>query len=567
MSVVLSLCFLGDIMPSLPNPCLTWMTSVLFLVVIVTTGAREVWGASLKSDPLYWGSKPLPGPKGKPHPPHSAEMMQALQYIQFLSQIADPLVPDNRDQDRFLSSIFQHGAEEKEREEAVRGGEQDEDHTQQWLEAILKTLQQADEGQSQIPIKPKLPKYPWREDGGRRQYRKHQLMFEDEGKDDLGNPFKRTNENAEGQYMPQKVANVQSIFEELQQISGARLGYKRHNSDEVIEDDGGDGDDNLRVRKMALEDMTRTEENQKGGQEFTNFDYSEYEDEESHELHHNDVKADEEESSEQLNLFKRSKAENPDDITRLVDFYLLNMLEKTGQQEEKRGALKPKELSEEEKTEEPLLKIMQLSQKLSNIPTEEHLGLLLSENPKGTVRSPQFTLHHAESPSTMFTYQRPLDAPAQPPNSDDILSLLGFSDGIGNGKNDPNHVQLSKYHTTDDEHAKKIFNEPTHGFSDKRWATYEDSLDEDDIASFLASQGVTRDQRQEHTSPSHQDKEEQLVLSELEQAVQGYLDQMVKSPPERRQSDQEDKDDEVLMRILSLLNPEQDDSQNTMGEK
>ncbi|CAG06394.1 unnamed protein product [Tetraodon nigroviridis] len=100
--------------------------------------------------------------------------------------------------------------------------------------------------------------------GGIRPHEKLPLMFEDEeegardekeeGPDlEEESPFKRTNENVEEKYTPQNLATLQSVFDELDKLTGSRSLHKRHGEEDEAEEDEEEDADVFGVRDVAYD--------------------------------------------------------------------------------------------------------------------------------------------------------------------------------------------------------------------------------------------------------------------------------------------------------------------------
>ncbi|XP_041919124.1 histone-lysine N-methyltransferase SETD1B [Alosa sapidissima] len=383
----------GDIMLSLSNRQPTGLPLSLLLVAVATVGAGRVWGASLG--------------RADRAPPPSTEMLRALHYIQSLSQQAAPVAKGNR----------QPRPREGE-------GPVEEGAGQQWLQAVLETLQET-HPQS---LSPALT------GASRRRHRKYPLEQERGG---WGNSLKRTNENAQDeQYTPQKLATLQSVFEELQKISSSksRSENKRQGpsdyqeeEEEEEEEEGGDGDedeeeDAERMRKMTLEDWDPLQ--------------AQMDDEEDEEADRGALSHEEEDEYDDLLVKRDSQSDGvgrqgagqPDDLSSLVDFYVLSVLEKTEQQEAVRRATEREEEEEEEEEERgvaslSLLELVRLSEQLGLSP-DQLLNLLKStSNPlpqQAPPRTPARTPTHLQAPPRTPTrtpthLQAPPQTPARTP--------------------------------------------------------------------------------------------------------------------------------------------------------
>ncbi|XP_007237528.3 secretogranin-2 [Astyanax mexicanus] len=663
-------------MPSLSQLCATtglpflaWL-SLLPLILYLNIG---VHGATLR-EPQLWGNEPNAfRPSSQAPPPPSAAMLQALQYIQSLSKrtLHDPVInidkPDVPEDDledlervramlqlatpaRTSSGMRDSRGEHRGEEDEGDGEEEKEDDkAQQWIQAVLSTLQQTEDQMSpqKTPhresthslksshplltlspaVEAKQEQEQWTgpgdygrslfdNQGVRRHHRKFPLLFEDKHGQDQ--PLKRTNENAEEQYTPQKLATLQSVFEELSRMPNSELksDSKQQNTEDSEE---GEESDRYREKKMVFDDILGDDEELMPLEERT-----EQVEEETHRREYNggfgrgrdaqeqedNVEDREDKRSSQLDLLETTKEkEDPDDLSRLVDYYLMKVLEK--EQEQKRDQGKETEEKdsedqeeedeedeedsdreeerredEEEESEErdkrraslpqytvdpqSLYQLIQISKKLQ-IPPEDILDLLESEGNRKLGKSWQRKPTQSKipslrypglystrkSPGTAPVYQRPLlqtSAPQMSSITQDILRILGLANMAK--PNDKPLLRLNQYKS-----APLALNYymserelPDYALSDtsrdQREADYDDTLGEDELASLLAAEMLAQRPRRST------------------QGVHDYFDQSVQSMPENRQSEQEEtgeseNDEETLLRILKYLNPESEDADET----
>ncbi|XP_030632676.1 secretogranin-2a [Chanos chanos] len=647
---------------------------------------RGATGASL-GERRFHGGEPSPlGSRLKPYPPPSEDMLRALEYIQNLrdqTPVSHPVTlddsqpsspgDDSLDMKSFRSELEMARSAKSPRDDDERG-EGGEDHTQQWLQAVLSTLQQTEEESTppkNAPQKTPLRGSPhssyntrplhnlspaitanqdtvkgygrskWAEPDGRR-HRKYPLMFED---DEEGQPFKRTNENAEEQYTPQKLATLQSVFEELSRISTSKDSNKQKRPSDDDDDDDDDDDNNgaddeedddgdgtaYRVRKTAfddllgreeewlpLEEQIETEEEERERHEFNRGSDDEDDDEEEREENEEDDDnegkindAEDVKRSSQLGALPSERGEEPNDITRLVDYYLLKVLEQN-EQKQRRDEMEEREQEEEEEKEREIkddeedqfeeeerdtnkqlanakysvdpqsfYQVLQLAQKLQ-IPPEELLELLQSEEPKDSdkilsssqaqTQTPLIT--HSSSPKTHLSspsysnrqlLETPLNSGATGSfTTQDILNLLGLPDTeIQSPKylQTPKQHQIPKYSMPSRPQTENAYPELDGERYDKRESDYDDTVGEDELASYLATQMLTqkpqRDAQPQSSSRDEEEEEEQLLLGTLEHAVQDYLDETNKKNKEKRQRENRESatglDDDTLLRILNFL--------------
>ncbi|XP_041733877.1 secretogranin-2 [Coregonus clupeaformis] len=660
-------------MPSLPKLSSAGMAFLLSLLPLLL-GSGSVQGASLREHRLR-GSELDPQQRDAPYLPTNADMLKALEYIESLRQSTGavvsapqdqaPLTPDydttNIDLDsEKLRSMLRLASptqtsqskigQDQDDEEDEEGERKKEDKTQEWLQAVLSTLQQTEKGPKPAPVRPSVARqalgkgrrpakeeesqvgegvaYPWsQQQHASRSYRKYPLMFEDEDGEEEGrapgpeSPFKRTNENMEGKYTPQNLANLQSVFEELGRIANAKAGHKRQTEDDEddydeVEDD--DDDDMFRVRNLAYEDVM-------GGEDWTPLEEQvemEEEERDNRQAFNRGLKDDEEDDEEEgIDEVKRSSQpgpgeHDPDDITKLVDYYLLKVLEKT-EQERKRELEEEEEEREERRAAQTqhsdkvdpqaIYQLIQISQKLQ-IPPEDLMDMLKSGEMTKQARTPLRTQAHSQTPNdlakvedklthisskknkippeTFFNRRLPETQTSNVPeeiNTEDILKILG----LGSVANQNAHaLKKQKQHTSPPSRfyapagrqRDYMFSEPN--VPEKGKDDYDNTVDEDELSTYLAAQMLVQypqvankaDQKKRASQPRSQD--DQLVLGKFEQAIQDYFDQMDsdRSPPQKRQSEPEEDtgdasqtqglDDDTLLKILGYLNPETEEGED-----
>ncbi|KAL0175109.1 hypothetical protein M9458_031077, partial [Cirrhinus mrigala] len=523
------------------------------------------------------GSEPLSyGPASQIRPPPSAEMLRALRYIQSLSQRTPPDdegQQDTSDDMESVRSMLQLSAPSR-----MEESKEEKDKTQELLQAVLTTLQQTEEHMvpqktSQKVFTPSQPRYSihpftrpkeklevepsvenygrtsWSNPDSRRRQRKFPLMYEDE--EDQEHPLKRTNENAEEQYTPQKLATLQSVFEELSGISTTKANRKREDGEE---DDDNDND-LYRQRKMVLEDImgtddwapleeqTETEEEERERHGFNrNLEDDEQEDDEED----NEVKR-----SNQPDWFQRGKEEEPEDIAKLVDYYLLQILEKQEQEQQKRQEtskseqeidreVEKKDVDEDEDEEEDekeereikpmhstFSQIIKISQKLG-IPPEEVLELLQNERQKGLFEIPtksRTPYVNAHKTFTAAPHRQPLETSV----AQDIMNILELVNAVQ--QNRQARPKISSYY---ERAASRDDYDDTAG-------------EEDELANYLASEMFAHGQRRAR-----------------EEDQPDYFE---KSAPEKRPAKHENAaaglDNNTMLQILRYLDPESDDVDET----
>uniref|UniRef100_G3N4U8 Secretogranin II n=1 Tax=Gasterosteus aculeatus TaxID=69293 RepID=G3N4U8_GASAC len=452
-----------------------------------------------------------------------ADMLKALEYVESVRQRAgaDPLLAagygDDADKLRAMLRLASNPVQSNKSEEL--------------LQAVLSTLQQTEKASQPGGAYPRgQPKQH-----GVLPHKKLPLMCE-------RGPFKRMNENVEEKYTPQNLATLQSVFDELDKMSGVKTTQRRQDAaDNGEEEDDADEDDTFDVRNVGYDDGDLAEWGPLPTDTRTT-----------------------EGAGESL-LVKRSSG--PDDVANLVDYYLLRVLEKSEEEEHKRQVEEEERKMAERRaaqtrhsdTVDPraVYQLIQISQKYQ-IPPEDLVDMLrtgqttnalrksggfsraenrLSQtSPKKTHKTPQAKLHSRRFPERQET---PEDR-----RTEQILDILGFG-----GAEERAPVRKQKQSRLPALSAGR----PRASAPAQRRpppGDYDDTVDEDELAAYLAAQMLAR-------YPKHR----------------AYFDQMDsdRSPNERSWSEGEGEgrggvtemqrfDNEAVMKLLSSLNPETEES-------
>ncbi|XP_048838391.1 secretogranin-2 [Brienomyrus brachyistius] len=570
----------------------------------------SVQGASL------WQSKPrgsgAESSHGRPYLVPSIDMVKALEYIESLRQQTrgdDWPATDYSDLERFRSLPLATASEPEEPSQDAAASWQD-DQSQQWLKVLLKTLQQSgNEPKATTALTSPRQAYgdrprpeddtddrpaadegdyegaPWSE--RQKLPKKYPLMFEDE--DSRESPYKRTNENVEEQYTPQSLATLQSVFEELGKMSGPKTN-KRHSMDDELRLYRGDDDDDIyRVNNMAYEDVT-------GGEDWTPVEEKvETEEEVKGSREEFDRGSDENDG----NSMKRSsmsgkydEQEEPDDVTKLVDYYLLKILEKTEQTENKRDRVEEQNPFSYNINPQAIYRLIDISRKLQ-IPPEDLIDMLKNGEIKTQDKRPeaeeyadldraeerlaQIASSHKDMTPTAKFYGRkkpeilPNDFPDDL-NTEDILKILGL-ESLANQKAKYLLKQKHSKNTPPGLYSPSgrqgdFVGPELSSISDKRKSDYDDAIEEE-LASHLAAKMLAQYPKmlkkmdlKRASRPASQ--EQQLAFDTL---LQDYFDRITpdKGLPSKRLSEVDDvgdstqeqgQDDDVLLKILEHMNPE-----------
>lgn len=496
-------------------------------------------------------------------------------------------------------------------------GEEREDKSEELLQAVLSTLQQTEKAANPISLRPSVEDP---QDGAyaRVQQKQHSiraheklpLMFEDEeegerDEDDEGqdveqeNPFKRTNENVEEKYTPQNLATLQSVFDELDKLTSAKAVNKRHDKEDKAKEDKEEDGDMFDVRNVeydsaegdAAEWGPLNEQDDEEGEE-------EDKQEASRGLDYtNDDEEGGDEDEEDGESFPLKRSDDLDDVANMVDYYLLKVLEKT--EEEQKRELEEEELERAERRAaqtqfrddidpRAIYQLIQISQKYQISP-ENLLDMLktgemtnkfdkTSKLSRAHNRlSQMFSRKKHKIPDAKF-YNRRFHIRQKTPEerrTEEVLNILGLG---GSESRAPLRKEQQYKSSLSRLRARPTgrLGEPSptqqrHPSTSK--GNYDDGVDEDELAAYLAAQMLAQYPKPTHrkNKVSQKRDEGQSLTDSLEQAVQDYFDQMDsdKSLNEKRQSEDEERgggaqtqgfDSEEVIKLLSFLNPENDDS-------
>nr|XP_040028211.1 secretogranin-2 [Gasterosteus aculeatus aculeatus] len=584
-----------------------------FLLLLLSLGPPAARGASLRDHRLR-GSESDSQRGDVPQTP-DADMLKALEYVESVRQRAgaDPLLAagygDDADKLRAMLRLASNPVQSKEdEEEEEREEEEREDKSEELLQAVLSTLQQTEKASQPGGAYPRgQPKQH-----GVLPHKKLPLMFEDDEEEGEGDeedeedeedegergPFKRMNENVEEKYTPQNLATLQSVFDELDKMSGVKTTQRRQDAaDNGEEEDDADEDDTFDVRNVGYDDGDLAEwgplqeqEEEEGEEDNRHednrgLDYVDDNDEEADE----DASEDAGEDAGESLLVKRSSG--PDDVANLVDYYLLRVLEKSEEEEHKRQVEEEERKMAERRaaqtrhsdTVDPraVYQLIQISQKYQ-IPPEDLVDMLrtgqttnalrksggfsraenrLSQtSPKKTHKTPQAKLHSRRFPERQET---PEDR-----RTEQILDILGFG-----GAEERAPVRKQKQSRLPALSAGR----PRASAPAQRRpppGDYDDTVDEDELAAYLAAQMLARyPKHRDRGAGQKRDEAGQSAAGSFERAMQAYFDQMDsdRSPNERSWSEGEGEgrggvtemqrfDNEAVMKLLSSLNPETEES-------
>ncbi|XP_038129056.1 secretogranin-2 [Cyprinodon tularosa] len=587
-------------MPSLPqtSPPLIYLAAILW--IFLTFGVVE--GASIRDHRLR-GSK-SDSPEGDVLRAQDTDMLKALEYIESLHHRAPHILEHDAsrmDDAEKLRAMLRPASDPKQshEEQEEKGSE---DKSEELLQAVLSTLQQTEKAarpallgavpQGMSTTYPRMPQ---------KAHRKLPLLFEDEEAEERGeeaqrgdtrheSPFKRTKENVEGRYTPQNLATLQSVFDELDKLTGANILQKRQDEDGDMEEDETEDDEEMSNRRnAAYDDMDRDL------LEWGPLDEEEEEEEESDSDHGADYIEDNDEDAgnndEEDDSFPVKRSSDADDVVNLVDHYLLKVLEKTEEEQEKGeaaegGGRTERWLSQNRYPDniDPrvIYQLLTISQRFQ-IPAEDLTGLLkpreqtddrkLRKTNKLSEAERKFSKISSKkaTPAAHVYNRRPPYVRKTPEEqrTEEILKVLGIG-----GEEEPappmkqrqQNILTSQLHS----HPAGRWREsaPTqrrlpHPFRDD----YDDTEDQDELAAYLA-QMLNPKPAFSNTAPQKRQEVGQSTTDSLEKTMEEYFDLMDK---ERRQSEDSETraqswENEAVMKMLNYLNPEEEEAKTAKGK-
>lgn len=406
---------------------------MVFVAFLLHTCA--VHGASL---PYHHRLRGGEGEERRPaaYIPPSSDMIKALEYIESLKQRKDEGLEEptaNYDEvEKFrvllqLASLQDEGARDQQPPPAAQKQGMP---AEQLVRALLRTLQdQGGRDSKPAPVATNNDRRAHRHhsdgtsnpvsapaDYGNfpRPHKKYPLMFEDEENRDA---YKRATEDLEEQYTPQSLANLRSIFDELGRMA-ATTGQKR----DVFQDDDDEDEGMFSLRNLAYEDVA-------GGEEWIPME-EKVETEEvvngSHEEFDRGLgeTSDEQDEVEGDGIQRRAgQNEQPDD-TKLVDYYLLKILEMSDQSQKrdnKKRLIRPSLVDPRTVNE-----LLEMSLKL-HIPPNELIDMLITDELRKLDRHSQDSSRYRTNKPRIRYYSRRLPVKPAPEDMDreDFLNIIG----------------------------------------------------------------------------------------------------------------------------------------------
>lgn len=509
--------------------------------------ACAVQGASIRQHRLRGGEQ---GAYLAP----SSDMVKALEYIESLKRRTGGLENPTADYDEVDKFRFLVQLASLQDESAPERGDDGwlESKAPQWVKGLLRALDQAGENTETAPPQASRPSKTRQKSAGTngpvrdyaglvKPHKKYPLMFEDE-ENVRDSAFKRATEDLDEQYTPQSLANMRSIFEELGKLSAKdqkRDNQKFYSNDQEDDDD----DDMYRVRNLAYEDVT-------GGEDWVPYE-EQVETEEMVKGSHEEFERGLGDSEEDVETIERRASQDPDDDTKLVDYYLLKVLEmsdqeqkrdRTGGQDSKRF-IRPSIIDPQ-----AINKLKAISLKMQ-VPPDELIEMLIT----GEIRKQERPVVGVER-KTMPRYKGRIGKyynrrlPDKFSNyissdfkSEDILNLL---DSLGSQKTyypkqRPYKTTVSRFVTPNGHHGSLIMSDMNKALN-KRKDDYDDTVDEDELATFLAAKVMTEYPDTDNSKRSVQSEaQEQFPYELYEEAMKDYFDQVDtgKSAPVKRDTE------------------------------
>ncbi|XP_037537601.1 secretogranin-2b [Nematolebias whitei] len=374
----------------------------------------------------------------------SSDMIKALEYIENLKQRnggrPEPVDYDEVEKFKVLLQLASRQDEVPGDRQSAPGIQRPDVTAEQLLKAMLRTLQDQGGREAGFPHAASEPRSDRRTQRHRakevpgsapadfgnfpRPHKKYPLMFEDEENADAS---KRATEDLDEQYTPQSLANLRSIFDELGRMPSLP-GQKRgvFGEEEEEEEEGGNG---FGQRNQAYDDVA-------GGEEWVPVEEREETEEvvnRSHEEMERALSDQEESEREETQRRADQNQEDADDDTKLVDYYLLKVLEMSDQTQKRDQTGEQKRLIRPSIVDPRTVKeLLQLSLKL-HVPPQDLIDMLLTEELRKLHRDPQALSRYTTAGQTpkIRYFSRRLPLKAKPPTPTGDLDREDFLDIIG----------------------------------------------------------------------------------------------------------------------------------------
>ncbi|XP_063771968.1 secretogranin-2 [Pseudophryne corroboree] len=370
-------------MASPRNYCLTRCLSLCFLIILTSfADAAPFQYYQVPQQDQEYRMKSL---QRLPSP----DMLKALEYIENLRKQASR--PESLpDYSSYQGAPFLSEQKDAQTLSPDSAKSLPTDNESEWMRAMLEALMQAEKESKATPqeksksysnIPPELIEdydsnkwFEKRPKTGKLPSR----LYDDYSRD---NPLKRTNEIVEGQYTPQSLATLQSVFQELGKLKG-QANHKRDRLDEDQKLYKDDEDDMYKANNIAYEDVA-------GGEDWNPIE-EKVESQTQEEL--KESKEEVEKTDEMEEEMKRSgllglqdeepekdnKEQESENLSKLMNSYLrmwMNKMEKGKQNTEKRSL----KFSGKELDPEAIYQLIDISRNLQ-IPPEDLIDMLRDED-------------------------------------------------------------------------------------------------------------------------------------------------------------------------------------------
>ncbi|XP_070701455.1 secretogranin-2b [Pempheris klunzingeri] len=376
--------------------------------------------------------------------PPSSDMIKALEYIENLKQRnggrPEPVDYDEVEKFRVLLQLASQQDEGPGDRQPAPAMQRQDITAEQLMKALLKSLQdQAGKDAKLTPASAsrndrrthrhrtkdtEVPESAPVDYGNfPRPHKKYPLMFEDEENTDAS---KRATEDLDEQYTPQSLANLRSIFEELGRMP--TLGGQKRDVFGDDDDAAADGEeDGFSLRNQAYEDVA-------GGEEWVPVEEREETEEMvngSHEEMERALGEQEEADREEMQRRASQNQEEADDDTKLVDYYLLKVLEMSDQTQkrDRTGEQRKRLIRPSIVNPRTVKELLELSLKL-HVPPQDLIDMLLTEELRKLHRDPHATARYSTGQTPKFRYfSRRLPVKSKPAPEDmdreDFLDIIG----------------------------------------------------------------------------------------------------------------------------------------------
>lgn len=367
----------------------------------------------------------------------SSDLIKALEYLENLKQRsgsrAEPADYDEVEKLKVLLQLASQQGESPGDRQPSPGTQRQDITAEQLMKVLLQSLQ--DQGGKDVKVSPasrsdrrahrhrnkdtEAPESGPADYGNFPQpHKKYPLMFEDEENPDAS---KRATEDLDEQYTPQSLANLRSIFEELGRMP-AVAGPKRN----VFGDDDDEEEGGFSPRNQAYENV---------GEEWVPVEEREETEEmvnRSHEEMDRAIQNDQEEAErEEMERRASQDQEGADDDTKLVDYYLLKVLEMSDQTQkrDKSGEQRKRLIRPSIVDPRTVKELLQLSLKL-HVPPQDLIDMLLTEELRKLHRDSQGPARYTTGQTPKIRYfsrKLPLKSKPAPEDMDreDFLDIIG----------------------------------------------------------------------------------------------------------------------------------------------